>query len=248
MDPLIFSDKFTVKAHDVNRNGCITIPALMKQMQEVSLQHARKLKTSVWDMVEERLTWVLIRKEIKILEPPKMDQTYSVLTYPSGFAKFFALRDYLIFNKDKKLVVGASSTWTLMETVDRKLMKIPPKILEIGVPADTRFLPQPKKRIDFTAALEKVDERRIRPYDLDWNHHVNNIILLRFMTEALKQKQIEDDQISKILVHFKNELKLDQIAEVMQSEGSGEYLTRLVEKESQKEIAVSKIDLREKEA
>ena len=123
-------------------------------------------------------------------------------------------------------------------------MKIQHKILEIGAPADTQFLPQTKKRISFTSALDKVDERRIRPYDLDWNHHVNNIVLLRFMTEALKQKQIEDDQISKILIHFKNELVLDQTVEVMQSNDSGEYFTRLLKKERQKEIAVSKIDLR----
>jgi len=244
MNPLVYSLKFVVNGHDVNHNQCITIPALLKTMQEASLQHARRLKTSVWDMTEEKMTWVLIRKELKIITPLKMDETYSILTYPSGFDKFFAYRDYLIFDGDKKLVVGASSTWTLLQTDARKLMKIPQKILDIGVPEDTRFLPQPEKTIALPSDKERTDQRKVRPYDLDWNDHVSNIVLIRFMMESLKSKGIEDDQIAKILVHFKNELKLNEIVNIEESIGEEECFSVLRNSESEKEIALGKVTLR----
>ncbi len=239
MNPLIYSIKFTVKGHDVNSNKFITIPALLKTMQEASLQHARSLKTSVWDMVEEKLTWVLIRKELKIISPLTMDNTYTILTYPSGFDKFFAYRDYLIFDSNKKLVVGASSTWTLLQTETRKLIKIPQQILDIGVPKDTRFLAQPEKSISFPEVLEMGGQRRVRPYDLDWNNHVNNIVLIRFMVESLKSGGVEDENISKILVHFKNELKLNETVNILENKSENTCYSILKETENNKEIALA---------
>ena len=243
MDPLIYSVKFDVKGHDVNVNKCITIPALLRSIQEASLQHARLLKTSVWDMTEEKLTWVLVRKELKILSPLKLDKSYTILTYPSGFDKFLAYRDYLVFDDNKKLVVGASSTWTLLQTDTRKLIKIPQKIIDIGVPKNTHFLAQPAKSIKITNELEQIDTRMVRSYDLDWNNHVNNIVLVRFIMESLKSKGIEDDQISKILVHFKNELKLNEKVAVMQAQSSKSFFTILRESENDKDIALSEITI-----
>ena len=98
MDSLVYSSRFNVKGHDVNVNKKMTVPSLLRNMQEASLQHARILNTSAWDMEEDKITWVLIRKEIKILQSLALDKTYSILTYPSGFDKFFAYRDYLIFD------------------------------------------------------------------------------------------------------------------------------------------------------
>lgn len=245
MNPLVFSTKFEVKGHDVNINKAITIPALLRYMQEASLLHARKLNTSVWDMTEDKMTWVLVRKELKVITPLRLDESYTVLTYPSGFDKFLAYRDYLIFDQNKKLVVGASSTWTLLKTDSRKLVKIPQEILDIGVPKETRFLTQPEKSIALQDALVKSDVRKVRPYDLDWNNHVSNIVLIRFIMESLKSQGIEDDDVSKILVHFKNELRLNESTIIYESKNENDYFTVLREEESEKDVAMSKITLRD---
>ncbi|MDF1697123.1 MAG: thioesterase [Saprospiraceae bacterium] len=243
MDALVYTSRFSVKGHDVNQNKFLTIPALLRNLQEASLQHARQLNTSVWDMTDDKVTWVLIRKELKIIDPLILDGTYTILTYPSGFDKFFAYRDYLIFDQNKKLVVGASSVWTLLQTEERKLVKIPQKIMDIGVPENTRFLTKPEKNILVPSNFLKADTRKVRPYDLDWNNHVNNIVLIRFIMESLKSKGIEDEQISKILVQFKNELKLDETVEIMQASDNNQYFTVLNATKTGKEIVQSKIEL-----
>jgi acyl-ACP thioesterase len=241
MDDLVYTIKFKVKGHDVNSNKFLTIPALIKNMQEASFQHARKLKTSVWDMAEDKMTWVLVRKEIKIITPLKLDNTYTILTYPSGFDKFLAYRDYLIFDSDKNLVVGASSTWTLLHTESRKLLKIPQKILDIGVPKKIRFLSQPEKSIVISDELQICERRKVRPYDLDWNNHINNIVLVRFIMEAIKSKGIEDERILKILMHFKNELILNESVDIYLSETENGYLSILKEVETSKDIVMCNI-------
>lgn len=241
MDSLVYSVKFIVKGHDINSRKHITIPRLLRYLQEASLQHARQLNTSVWDMKEDKQTWVLIKKEVKIMTPLKLDGVYTILTYPSGFDKFFAYRDYLVFDENKKIVVGASSTWTLIQTETRKLLKIPENIQKIGVPENTRFLPPMEKIKPPSLNLTKVDTRKVRHYDLDWNNHVNNIVLIRFIMETIKSQGVEDDDISKISIQFKNELKINESVELSQSHDQKDIFTLLKNTETNQEIALSKI-------
>lgn len=224
-NPLVYTKRYKVNGHDVNRDKYLTIPILLRSMQECSLLHARRLKTSVWDMEGDHITWVLIRKELKILDHLKLDDEYTVITYPSGFDKFFAYRDYLVFNAEKKLVAAASSTWTLIDTNSRKLSKIPETILKIGTPKNLKFLTRAEKRMVTPKSWHLDDVRRVRPYDLDWNGHVSNIVLVRYMVELLKSKGQEDQDIMKMLIHFKNEIATDAEVEVSGgNDGNTDYV------------------------
>ncbi len=242
-NPLVYTRKYRVNAHDVNGDKYLTILSLLRSMQECSLLHARALKTSVWDMEEEQITWVLIRKELKILEPLELDDDYTVITYPSGFEKFFAYRDYLVFNEDKKLVAAASSTWTMINTDSRKLSKIPERILKIGTPADLKFLTKADKIMGKPQSWELVDNRLVRSYDLDWNGHVSNIVLLRYMMEVYKVRGIEDQHIQNLLIHFINEADLNQEVSVEIGQSKKESFAALRSKDG-KSVASSRFTLR----
>lgn len=195
-------------------------------------------------MEEDHISWVLIRKEMKIIEPPQLDDLYTVITYPSGFDKFFAFRDYLVFNEEKKLIAAASSTWTLINTDTRKLSKIPSKILEIGTPKDLTFLSQADKMMGSPESWEIVDTRKVRPYDLDWNSHINNIVLVRYLLEPYKSNGVEDQQIVKLLLHFKNEIEINKEIEVKIGETDDGQHAILQSKEDSKIVASCMITTR----
>ena len=243
-NPLVYTHRYKVNGHDVNGDKYLTILALLKSMQECSLQHARELKTSVWDMEDNQITWVLIRKEMKIIDPLQLDDIYTVITYPSGFDKFFAFRDYLIFNEEKKLVAAASSTWTLINTETRKLSKIPQNIMDIGTPKDLKFLSQADKSMGKPDLWEMADTRKVRPYDLDWNNHVNNIVLVRYMLEYYKGKGVEDQEITKLLFHFKNEINIDKEVLVNVGNSDAGHFALLKSKEEGNVIASCKLNLK----
>jgi medium-chain acyl-[acyl-carrier-protein] hydrolase len=243
-NPLVYTHRYQVNGHDVNPDKYLTIPSLLRSMQECSLQHARALKTSVWDMEEDHISWVLIRKEMKIIEPLQLDDVYTIITYPSGFDKFFAFRDYLVFNEDKKLIAAASSTWSLIDTDTRKLSKIPTKILQIGAPKDLKFLSHADKVMGKPESWTTVDTRKVRPYHLDWNNHVNNIVLVSYMLESYKLNGLEDQEITKVLVHFKNEISLDKEVEVQIGSKGGARYAVLKSKQEHKVVAACRITLR----
>ena len=88
------------------------------------------------------------------------------------------------------------------------------------------------------------DQRKVRPYDLDWNNHINNIVLVRYVMEAIKRDGVEDEDISKILVHFKNELTLHEVANVLQTKKENSYFSILKELNTERDIVLCKVSLK----
>jgi len=241
--PLVFTRSFKVKGHDVNKAQYLTIPMLFRYLQECSLDHARSLKASVWDLEEKNVSWVLLRKELKVIDHLKLDEKFTIITYPSGFDKFFAYRDFLVFSEDKKLIVGASSAWTLIDLDERKLTKIPEQILEIGLPTGLKFLKKPETKIQKPKVDSFIDHRKMRGYDMDWNGHVNNMVLIRSMIEPMKESGIEDQDIKRILCHFKNEAQLGDELNVKLQDQNPIFRISL---ENEKTIALSEVELMSK--
>jgi len=241
-DKLVHSTVEIVNPHHCNKNGFQILPHLIQSMQHTSLEHVNLLKEELWKSQFDHLSWVLIKKELKIVKPLEKGERFTVLTYPSGFEKFFAYRDYLIFNADKKLVSAAASQWTLLDMNTRKISRIPEEILAVGLPKMAKFLKKPSN-VDFKKSYEKVDQRKIRPYDLDWNDHVNNGILIKQFLEDLKLQGVEDHQIARLNMHFKNESRLGDKLDVFRCFNDGSYYYKSTSSEQEKLISQCKVSL-----
>lgn len=224
---LTYTNQFRVKGHEVNQDRFQTIPALLAKIQETSLDHVRMLKASLWDLSEANLTWVLLRKKLTVLRPLELDEDFSVITYPSKMDKFFAHRDFLVFDRNKKMVSCASSVWTMINMETRKLDRIPENIQEIGVPKDLKFLIEPEKFKLIKNEFEEVDRYKIRNYDLDWNSHVSNLVLVRHMLESLKSQNINDQDMETILITFKNEAILNDNLSISKHQSEDKFQIKI---------------------
>ena len=101
---IIFAETFRVRAHEVDVNKNLTIPALLKIMQEASMGSAEQLNVSVWDLEKSNLSWVLLRKKVTVHEMPRLGETVIIKTNPSGFDRALAYRDYRAFNEEGKIL------------------------------------------------------------------------------------------------------------------------------------------------
>ena len=209
-DSYLHQESYEVRAHEIVPQRRLTLPSLVKLLQECSMQHIIKLKASFWDIENLQLSWILLRKQVKLLRSISFCEKITVLTYPTGFEKFFAYRDYLVFDANKKLVATASSTWSLMNTSTRKLSRIPEAFFEFNAPSDVPRLKKPESRLVPSSELSEIEHKTIGYYDLDWNGHTNNTNLCKWMTQALIHKGIQEENIKEANFIFKNESKLNE--------------------------------------
>ncbi len=200
-----YEDWYIIRTHEIDARQRLTVPALMMLMQEASMHNARQLQISLWDEEMNNLSWVILRKELIVLKMPTLGQKVKVVTYPAGFQRVFAYRDFWVYDDKGHVLATASSTWTLMNLAERRISKIPQDILSLDIPAKDKLLAQPESKIVMSDKLTESYRYTIRHFDLDWNNHVNNIILAKLMIQSLGAGRLSSGYIKKFTIHIKAE-------------------------------------------
>ena len=233
-----YEDWYTIRNHETDNRQQLTVPALLMLMQEASMHNARRLEISLWDQKMTNLSWVLLRKELNMVKMPSLGDKIKVVTYPAGFQKIFAYRDFWVFDEQGNLLATASSTWTLMNLVERKISKIPDHILTLATPDSDVCLSLPQVKLKISQELKKEYDYTIRYYDLDWNNHVNNIILAKLMIQSTDESYFSSRQMKKFTIHIKAECYLDDLLTIHMTSDENQCFYQISDQDN-KPIAMS---------
>lgn len=237
MKERIHKEKYRIRTFDIDQKQAATIPAIVQIMQEASMQHTFHLKASFWDMEPYNVTWVLLRKDIQLFNPVYLNDIVEVLTCPSHFDRFFAYRDYRCLNAEGECIASATSAWTLMNLNTRKINPMLPQFLEL-----------PRESIngdalcDFKLKNEEGMEIKrmyqVSIYDLDWNNHINNAVLIKFMLSA-----IPEAQVNRLKLRFISEAGLDDEIVILYKAKNQQILLEAFNKTRQQTVALALIYL-----
>ena len=239
--PLSYTTPYTVQTYDIDKRRRMTVAALVKQMQEAAMQNVMEMKVSVWDMEAQRISWVLLRKNLRINRLPMIGERLTFYTCPTGFEKVFTFRDYKVFDEKGDLIAYSSSSWLLLNTHTRRMERIPAWILEFekDMPPAENCLERPSVKLP---AIEKVDfstDFRVNWHDLDFNGHLNNVYYLQWMLETLPDDLLENGTLKAFDIQYKVEgqWKDEVVSESQQLDGR-RFLHKLKLTTVGKELAV----------
>jgi acyl-ACP thioesterase len=217
----------------------MTIPALIQLMQEAAMQNVVTLKLSVWDLEPHDIAWVLMRKKLVVHRLPMLGETIKIQTYPAGFEKIFTHRDFKIYDADNKLIATAATTWLLIDTVHRKMTRIPDFILKYNMPQQPHWLERPPAKLSrFNQATDSISFT-VNWHDLDFNGHLNNTYYIQWMLEAIPSDILQHQQLVKMDIQYRMECYWkDVILSEMEQIEESVFRHRLVRKEDGKELAI----------
>lgn len=179
-----------VAAAAVGPDGRLTPPHLIRLLQEAAMQNTLRLKISSPELMERSgLSWILRRQRITVSRWPKLGETGSILTAPTGFARgLLTYRDFHLLDAGGQPLATASSEWLLMNVGSRRLQPIPPDIASLSAqlaPA-TAHLDRPTGKVlppDPEVATHR--EFTVAYYQLDFNNHLTNPVFPELMLEPL---------------------------------------------------------------
>jgi acyl-ACP thioesterase len=232
MNPLPQLEAYTIRTYDIDCHKQLSIPALVRLMQETAMQQVLELKISVWDLEAFHLAWVLIRKRIEIKRLPSLGEKISIHSLPTGADRVFTFRDFRVYDEAGHLLASASSTWLLMHTQTRQMARIPAELLvrfSGYFPAPEDCLPQaldqlPAMKKPLTACTYEVGW-----YDLDFINHLNNVHFAKWMIEALPEETLGLQQLRRMDLLFLTEGNLgDSIDSAYERVDEFTYLHQLV--------------------
>ncbi len=210
-EALTYRERFLVRSYEIDPYKRIAPAALVRLMQEASMQHVLKLKLSVWDLEPQGISWVLIRQHLCINRLPLLGETIEVLTYPSGFERVFTHRDYRVFDGDGAEIAHASTTWLLMQTKARRLARIPPEILAYNnlLPPASSCLERAKAQLPAFAQADFTRKFSVHWFDLDFNFHLTNSKYVEWMLASMDETMLGRGFLKEMTVLYAAEAVLN---------------------------------------
>lgn len=223
---------YTVRTFDIDCYKRLSIPALVRLMQETAMQQVLELKISVWDLEAYQLAWVLIRKRIEVMRLPILGEKISIHSYPTGADRVFTFRDFRVYDEAGNLIATACTTWLLMNTQTRQMARIPAELLARFsgyFPPTGECLPHALDQLPEIQKPVNYRNYKVGWYDLDFINHLNNAHFAKWMIEALPAEIPGSQQIQRMDLLFLAEGNLnDEIGSMYEQVDEVTYLHRLV--------------------
>lgn len=240
---LSYTLPYTVQTYDIDKRRRMTVAALVKQMQEAAMQNVIEIKLSVWDMEAQHISWVLLRKNLRINRLPMIGEKLRFFTSPTGFQKVFTFRDYKVFDEKGDMIAYSSSSWLLLNTQTRKMSRIPANILafEKDMPPPEACLKRPNTKFPVINQIDHQSNFRVNWHDLDFNGHLNNVYYFQWMMETLPDDLLEKGTLKAFDIQYKVEGQWkDELVSSTQQIGAQTFLHRLALKNNDKELALGR--------
>ena len=178
-----------VRHHSVDAKGRLKVAALCDFFQDAAARHADQIGVGWRFLAGHALVWVLSRLQVEVFRYPEVDETVEVTTYPSGFQRLFAMREFTVTDSGGAVAARATSAWLLLEREGFRPCRASDLI---GISDDTvvsklprHFPPPGKLRAPDDASPAARLESRVLPSEIDLNCHFNNAMYAARMSDVL---------------------------------------------------------------
>ena len=228
---LLYTQDYNVRAYEIDTEQRMTIPALSRLMQEAALQNVIQIGMSYWDLEPHHISWVLTRQQIRVQRLPKLNEAIRIRTYPAGFIRAFALRDFWVETQKGEPLAHSASTWLLMDTRTRRMANPPDFILAFNdrMPPREQCLPRISGQMEKIEAADYVRGYTVNWHDLDFNRHLNNTLYIQWMLDPVPADILEGKQLTFLDIEYRAEGQLaDTLRSEVQETEAGTYCHRIL--------------------
>ena len=235
---------YIVKSYEADCHGFLRLLTLMNYLQDIACENAEALGFGFVACAEQNLTWVGSNYLVKIKRLPRIDEHFTIETWPSGTKLWGGVRDFNIKNANGEIIVSAISQWVLIDVEKRR-----PVILSKYFP-EYKVLNERALDDDFTKFAElknpdSVMEIAVRFDDIDVNNHVNNAVYPLWASECVGSAFRLNHIPAALEICYKKEALYGEKVEVRSKQNESETLHEICDKESGAVLAECKIQWRE---
>lgn len=205
---IVSEERIKIRYSDVDIGRSLKPFSLLNFFQDLASDNAEKLGFGFSSIYPQNLMWVLLRYRVEFINYPTDIQEIILRTYPRGYKKFFAYRNFEIFAQGSVLA-NVSSQWSLVDFSKGALSNI--ENILASNPYMNKFVPD-KRDLPFVKIpkLSRIDyekEFEVRYNDIDINRHANNSNYMIWALEPLGDEFLVLGKLKNIDIEFKKEIK-----------------------------------------
>jgi acyl-ACP thioesterase len=214
----IEQEKQGIRFGAIDRSDRLTLASTFDLFQEAAINHAEALGVGRDAMVKSGQIWVLSRLSVVWDRRPAWREEITVRSWPRGWEKLFALRDYDIRDREDRAVVRGRSCWIILDMEKRRPLR-PQAImgalpLNDGADAMTGIPASLESRDD----LRPLGERTAFYSDVDYNGHVNNARYIQWIQDLADGALLEQCARARLDINYLGEVRPGETVELLTAE------------------------------
>lgn len=156
--------------------------------------------------------WVVTQYQIEIERMPQVDETVIFGTTATGYNKYFCYRDYWVEDATGKRLVTIHSSWVLMSYETRSMVSVIPALVQPYAAPEIKGIKHFPRVHHVDTVNAEQQEYRVRYYDIDANHHVNNVHYFDWMFDHLGMAYLSNHDLVRVNIRYEHELTAGDIA------------------------------------
>ena len=198
-------EKFRIRTYECGVDGSIKIFSLMQYLQEIAALHAGQLGLGFDSLSEMNGYWVLSNIRIEISRLPGREDEITLRTWPSGYSRTIATREFVGKDQNGSELFRAGSEWMVLNKETNRLKNL--FKLDLNLPkTGTKALPDEVKRLEPDGDYREVDVVRVPNSSIDLNGHVNNTEYVRWGIDALRRTFKINNNIHRVQATYLSEV------------------------------------------
>ena len=213
-------DKFRIRTYECGVDGSVKIFSLMQYLQEIAALHAGQLGLGFDRLSEMNGYWVLSNIRIEISRLPGRDDEIKLRTWPSGYSRTIATREFVGKDQNGAELFRAGSEWMVLNKKTNRLRNL--FRLDLNLPKNgVKALPEELKRLEPKGDYREVEVVRVSRSAIDLNGHVNNTEYVRWGIDALSRIFKLEESIRSVQATYLSEVFEGDELDLLVSSGSG---------------------------
>ncbi len=220
-----WSEEYRVLYHDTNSNELVGISRIFKYLQETATSQMRGQRPSYNELLSQGKAFILSGIRVECYEPLSYGEKITVQTWGCDARGFTFPRSYRILRNDE-VVCEANSTWALVDTRTKKLIKADEVKLNYTLDKPLELSSPVRIRIPSELQMSLVGEYTIRYTDTDINGHMNNTNYPDMLFNALPSP--ESKLVKSIAISYQNDAKTGDYLKLYMGKTDGKYYIRSV--------------------
>ncbi|MDR3138915.1 MAG: acyl-ACP thioesterase [Treponema sp.] len=207
----IWQETLTVNFGAVDRSDRLTLASTFDFFQEVAICHAEDLGCGRDAMARLGQVWVLSRISVLLERRPKQGEAITVRSWPRGWERLFAVRDYDIRDASDAPIVRGRSSWIILDIERRRPLR--PQALMGALPLNEGLdaLPGGGGALEARDRLLSAGERRAAYSDIDYNGHVNNARYIQWIQDITEPEILERAERMRLDINYLSEIKPGEV-------------------------------------
>lgn len=209
--------KYLITSADVDFEEKIHVSSLVNYLIQSAWRHAEHLNWGVNVLRTHNLSWVLSGLKLEISDYPNWKEELTVETWPKGLNRLFYLRDFMVYNKDRKLVAKGTSNWLMIDTDKRRpklqLLNNIDEVISENKHAINEFVPS----IKMNNELVFVKECEVQYTHIDVNQHLTTTGYIDFVMNTFEPEFISENRPKEITLNFHKEVLFGSKLKIMRS-------------------------------